>query len=207
MTDITNGNVRRIVLLSAAILLATTLAGCTPEARAEILNKPANSKTSVIATPTAAAPKPGDTLTEAQAVALRKSLPKNGDWAYTTTAGVNVFINSHQPLPDVVKTDLSAQIIGAAQASKAAGDPTNGLFSQKQKNLRGTAGKSIVLITMVYTYLAPSFEKEGWVWANGIPRTDGKSSVYPTKAEAISLAQTYINAQGDPSTWEIVVAE
>lgn len=207
MTSITNGHARRIVLLSAAILLTTTLAGCTPAARAGFMNKPAAAETSATPTPTVAAPKPGDTLSDAQAIALRISLPKNGDWAYKTTAGVNVFINSHQPLPDVVKADFSAQIIGAAQASKTAGDPTNGLFSKKLKNLRGAAGKSIVLITMVYTYLAPSFEKEGWVWANGIPRTDGKSSVYPTKAEAISLAQTYINAQDDPSTWEIVVAE
>ena len=209
MTDITNGNVRRIVLLSAAILLATTLAGCTPAANGLFNEKPAAVAKTAMPTPTVAAPKPGDTLTEAQAVALRKSLPKNGDWVYKTAAGVNVFINSHAPLPDVVKTDMSAQMVASARAAQAAGDPMGGDITKTRKMLQTMAGKPIILISQIYTFLWPSFETKGWTWSApaAIRPDDSKHGQITSKAEAIQIAHTFINAQADPSAWEIVIAE
>ncbi len=150
--------INRFTFLATATLVAVTvLSGCAPTGGFDpgALGKTAKPSVSATPTPTAAAPKPGDTLTEAQAVALRKSLPKNGDWVYTTSAGVNVFINSHTPLPDVVKADAEAQLVASAQTGQAAGDNSTVTAAAKKVSLE--VGKSnVVLVVRIWVFNKPS---------------------------------------------------
>ncbi|QNE48721.1 hypothetical protein F1C58_16075 (plasmid) [Glaciihabitans sp. INWT7] len=208
MTSNTNRTARRIVLLSAAILLAATLAGCTPEARAAILNKPAGTTASATSTPapTAAAPKPGDTLTGAQAVALRKSLPKNGDWVYTTSAGVNIMINSHELLPEPVKADASAQLAAAAQAGHDANDTMNPTLGPVIKRISGSMGKPVVVIVRIWTG-NDAGDAKVWRWAvQGPAAKPGLANRFPDAASAVASVQGYIASQPQTTKWEVLVA-
>ena len=195
-------------LAAATLLTAAVLTGCAPTGGFDpgALGKTAKPSVSATPTPTAAAPKPGDTLTEAQAVALRKSLPKNGDWVYTTSAGVNLFINSHTPLPDVVKADAEAQLVASAQAGQAAGNNSTVTAAAKKVSLE--VGKSnVVLVVRIWVFNKPgTFKTWQWVVPQGPAAGSPMDNRHPDSASAVAYAHHYIDAQPNAADWEVLVA-
>ena len=93
MTSTTNGHARCIVLLSTAILLATTLAGCTPVANGLFNEKRAAVEKTATPTPTPTAVPLGGVLTKDAALTLRQDMAANGDFAYAMPDGTWVKTN------------------------------------------------------------------------------------------------------------------
>jgi hypothetical protein len=104
MTGITNGNARRIVLLGAAILLATTVAGCTPVSNGLANEKPAAVEKT--ATPT--------TSFEAGAVVKADVKLPDAQKAYPMADGTFVVVDNTKPLPAPVVADVIAAAAPAA---------------------------------------------------------------------------------------------
>ena len=202
MTSITTGHTRRIVLLSAAILLATSLAGCTPGAGELVNEKPFQT--------TASAPSPtavpiGGILEKETALNLRREMSINGDFAYMMPDSTWVKTNRFQPLPAPVVADQQAKAldipteIGKDAAAGLAGQASATKYAG---NFTFSTGKSLAFIVRI-----PQAAQGGatnalrWV-IRGTYKTNDE---FPSAVAAQQSAAAVIAARPDPLAWEIIV--
>jgi hypothetical protein len=177
MTGITNGNVRRIILLGAAILLATTLAGCTPFSNGLSKEKPAAVEKT--ATPT--------TSFEAGAVVKADVKLPDTQKAYPMADGTFVVVDNTKPLPAPVVADVIAaaapaaalQVVPIDLASTVAASDFNRANREAAKlgmetylyAKKAELGKDIVLVYPVTTLVDYTSSKIVWLANSSRGRT------------------------------------
>lgn len=203
-----NSAIRPLTALAAAAIVVS-LAGCVPAAGQPSLfgSPPTTSATaSTTPKPAAAAPKPGDILTDKQASDLRKSSPTNGDWVYKTAAGVNILVNSHQLLPAAAKADAEAQLVASAQVGHDNESDRNQAVGSVIKRISGSMGKPIVVVVKIWTG-NDAGDTRIWRWTvQGPAAKPGLGNRYQDSASAVAAAQEYINTQPQSTLWEVLVA-
>ena len=207
MTSITNVHARRIVLLGAAILLATTLAGCTPVANGLFNEKPAAVEKTATPTPT---PTPtavplGGVLTKDAALTLRQDMPDNGAYAYAMPDGTWVATNRFQLLPAAVVAIQQAKVDAMVKPSgPSMRDATNGLAAAGAfaGQYSYATGKRLAYISQ-QLQAAPSGPSNVMTWT--VIGSGLSAKGQPSEAAARQFAAQQIAAQSNPANWDILV--
>ena len=205
MTSITNGHARRIVLLGAAILLATALSGCTPVANGLFNEKRAAVEKTATPTPTPTAVPLGGVLTKDAALTLRQDMAANGDFAYAMPDGTWVKTNRFQPLPAAVVAIQQAKVDAMVKPSGSSmHDSTNGLSAAAAftGQYAYATGKRLAYISQ-QLQAAASGPSNVMTWTVIGPGLSGKGQ--PSEAAAQKFAAQQIATQSNPANWDILV--
>ena len=209
MNSITNGNARRIVLLSAAILLATTLAGCTPVANGLFNEKPVAVEKTAAPTPTVAAVPLGGVLTKDAALTLRQDMPENGAYAYAMPDGTWVATNRFQLLPAAVVAIQQAKMAAVVKPSGSSTSDSRDGFTAARSftgQYSYATGRQVAYISQqLQANINPDRPSNVMTWTVIGPGLSAKGQ--PSEAAAQKFAAQQIAAQSNPANWDILVKQ
>ncbi|MCU1523879.1 MAG: hypothetical protein JWO18_773 [Microbacteriaceae bacterium] len=185
--------------------LATPVSITSPAASAT--PAPSATKTAAAA---AAAPTVGAVLTKAQAMTIRKNFEGNLH-AYQMVDGSYVAVSVSQPLPANVVADASAKALAATNAAGADISATKNAATASIGTIQYEAGRSIILVTRLYSGTLDTTGQPGYFWAplqSNTTRPNVAGSVqFSSAAAAEAAAKIFVAAQSNPRAWDIILAQ